>query len=434
MPETTDTFNFHPVVKSDQPASFFPTTTSNSGLLTSVLTTAFGNGNVPRDFTFSSSSVQSASTDAAVKPTSRRLVAARAKNGGTRRNAKKSKSKISLIAVNPRPQPALPVELVDKILDYLSKVEQFRVAVALGDISRRDALVPLAFPAGAYPMDAASADGDFDQLDAWRSRASKFDCNSDKSSGVFCMWYSSAAISAALRAKNPRAVLRWWARSKLPLGNCIAAVMATNPSVLQLELLKTCLPTPSEEALRDIMDMPSICGHTGTLNWLLACLRAIQQWPWTQQNARRLNAHEKSGWELRYTEESLDGLSTGGDYVYYGSRDTLDWWAASGLPLKYSAAAIHPGMPESVAHWWKDSRLRPKWKDSTLDFILSHRNGLHPGRDRPVRPVRSCRGLSSRPPATASVTPAPEHRHDDNRADDESELVQPPPMSRIRLE
>ncbi|KAI8590823.1 hypothetical protein BDZ88DRAFT_79112 [Geranomyces variabilis] len=475
------TFKLPPRNKPDQVISSFPTT-FDSSLLTSVLTTAFGNGNIPRDLTFSASTAQPASTGAAG--------AARAKKSRSRDGARSHKPtlikavrkpKISLIAVDPRPQPALPVELVDKILSYTSITDQYRVAVALGDLPRRDRLVPLAFPHAVYPMDAATAAGDIDQLDAWLSRHLQ---NVAASQGqLSCTWYSSSTISLAMLAKYPRGVLRWWARSKLPLDKCIAAVMATNPSVKQLELLKAaCLPAPNKETLRDFMDMASICGHTSTLEWLktsgwaidwtsaaMDCTKSIDAVKWwinsglevkytetlldnASKNGNiemleiwrtcgltprysteamdypsnsqvlewwKSSAHEKCGWELRYTEQSMDVFSDkrvtlDEERVILDeervtldeervtldeerSLDILSWWRASGLRLKYSAAAIHPSVPFNIARWWKESLLPSKWQDSAIDVILSR-----------CRPMRRCRGFDFRPPVTAPINRAEE--------------------------
>ncbi|KAJ3168598.1 hypothetical protein HDU88_001490 [Geranomyces variabilis] len=424
------TFNFPPGNKPDQVISSFPTT-FDSVLLTSVLTTAFG------DLAFSALPVQPASTGAAR--------AARAKKSRSRNDARShkptlskavSKPKISLIAVDPRPQPALPVELVDKILGYISSItDQFRVAVALGDLPRRDRLVSLAFPQAVYPMDAATEAGDIDRLDAWLSRHLRKVAASKGQ--LSCKWYSSAVISLAMSAKDPPAVLRWWARSKLPLDKCIAAVMAEFPSVQQLELVKACLPAPNKETLRDIMDMPSMCGDTSTLEWLktsgwaigwtsaaMDCSKSINAVKWwinsgleikyteklldrasqsgniemletwrtcgltprysteamdCPKNSQVLewwksSAHEKSGWELRYTELSMDLFS--GLYLFSNfnvneerkerSLDVLSWWRASGLLLKYSAAAIHPSMAENIARWGKESLIARWWQESLL--------------------------------------------------------------------
>ncbi|KAJ3155529.1 hypothetical protein HDU89_006493 [Geranomyces variabilis] len=338
------TFNFPPGNKPDQVISSFPTT-FDSVLSTSVLTTAFG------DLTFSASSAQPASTGGA----------ARAKKSRSRNGARShkptlskavSKPKISLIEVDPRPQPALPVELVDKILGYICITDQFRVAVALRDLPRRDRLVPFVFPHAVHPMDAATEAGDIDQLDAWLSR--HLTSVAASQGQILCTWYSSAMISLAMLAKDPRAVLRWWARSKLPLDKCIAAVMAATPSVQQLELVKACLPAPSKETLRDIMDMPSKCGNTSTLEWL-----KTSGWATGWASAAMPFA-------FPHTVYPMDAATAAGDV------DQLDTWlsrhlqnvAASQGQLSctwYSSAMISLAMlaknPSAVLRWWARSKL-----------------------------------------------------------------------------
>ncbi|KAJ3175384.1 hypothetical protein HDU87_006204 [Geranomyces variabilis] len=275
------TFNFQFGARS---SSLF-LTTFDASIPTPVLTTNSRNSDVPRNFPFSAScrskkayskkagtrsrlfQDRSESFNLEFKPISLPaelvykpvLPAPRPKSESSILEFKPISLPVELVSKPvppaPRPKPAppvkltfgtLPVELVDRIYSYFPLTEQFRIAVTLRDLPRRDKLVSDVCPL-QYPMDSASKEGNTDQLDAWLARYLKSVAIAQER--FPCMWYTSAAISLAMKSSNRQAVLRWWARSTLPLDECIAAVLDAKPSVWQRELIDICLLAPSSRKL-----------------------------------------------------------------------------------------------------------------------------------------------------------------------------------------
>lgn len=82
-----------------------------------------------------------------------------------------------------------------------------------------------------------------------------------------------------------------------------------------------------------------------------------------------LNWWKESGFELKYTNESMDGASA------KGRVEVLEWWKNSGLELKYSGHSINKAAEYGhieVLEWWKESGLSLRYDESALDWASAN--------------------------------------------------------------